>query len=232
MMPRFLDRRDAGRAIAEQLTPLAHHRHVLVLALPRGGVPVGYELAQALGAPLDVLVVRKLGVPGREELAMGAVASGGVEPPVRVLNRQTIDALAIPASTVARVTRRELAELERRELAYRGGQPPLDVRDKVVVVVDDGLATGATMLAAVAALRRLAPAAVVVAAPVGAAQSCAALRRAAEACVCVVETPRLDGVGSWYVDFSQMSDADVRALLAEARGGLAEPVPVRASDDT
>jgi predicted phosphoribosyltransferase len=215
MMPRFLDRRDGGRAIAEQLTPLAQRSDVIVLALPRGGVPVGYEVAHALGAPLDVLVVRKLGVPGREELAMGAVASGGVEQPIRVLNMQTIDALAIPASTVARVTRRELAELERRELAYRGDQPPLDVRDKVVVVVDDGLATGSTMRVAVAALRTQEPARIVVAVPTAPRPTCEDLRGEVDELVVVSAPEPFHAVGLWYEDFSPTSDDEVRAILAE-----------------
>ena len=218
----FENRREAGRELARHLGAYAGRNDVTVLALPRGGVPVAYEVARALGARLDVLVVRKLGVPGHEEFAMGAIASGGVEQPVRVLNAETIAALGIPAGTVARVARHELAELARRERAYRGEQPPLDVRGKLAVVVDDGLATGSTMLAAVAALRRLAPAEIVVAAPVGAAQSCEALRRAADDCVFVVETAELDGVARWYVDFSQTSDAEVRALLATEREAVAE----------
>jgi predicted phosphoribosyltransferase len=213
----FRDRHEAGRRLAERLAPLAHRSDVLVLALPRGGVPVAYEVARALGAPLDVLVVRKLGLPGQEELAMGAIASAGPAGVVRVLNPDVLEAVPGAAADLDRVTAAERQELARRERAYRGERPRPDVRGKTVVIVDDGLATGATMRAAVLALRRLAPAHLVVAVPVGAAESCAALRQTADACVCVVEPGMLDGVGRWYDDFSQTSDGEVRACLDDAR---------------
>src|SRR5215470_10790561 len=165
----FRDRRAAGRVLAAHLADYADRPGVLVLALPRGGVPVAYEVARALRAPLDVFVVRKLGVPGREELAMGALATGGV----RVLNQDVVDALQIPEDVIDAVTAAEQVELERRERAYRDDRPPLDVAGRTVILVDDGLATGSTMHAAVAALRQLGPARVVVAVPVGAPGSCA-----------------------------------------------------------
>lgn len=208
----FHDRTDAGRQLAERLTRYAGRDDVLVLALPRGGVPVGYEVAEALGAPLDVFVVRKLGVPGHEELAMGAVASGGV----RVLNEPVVDRLGISAEALDRATARELRELERRERAYRGTRPPLDVRGKVVILVDDGLATGSTMRAAVAALRRLNPARVVVAVPVGARETCSDFEEADET-ICAHEPEPFYGVGMWYGDFSQTTDEEVQDLLGRDR---------------
>lgn len=222
MIREFRDRREAGRLLGERLAPLAGRPDVLVLALPRGGVPVAYEVALALGAPLDVLVVRKLGVPGHEEYAMGAIASAGEAGVLRVLSHDVIRGLRIPAGVVDAVTVAERRELERREQAYRGGRPRPDVRGQTVVVVDDGLATGSTMLAAVTALRELAPAEIVAAAPVGAAPTCASLRQAADACTCVIEAPELDGVGRWYEDFSQTTDGEVRTLLADA---ALRPVP-------
>jgi predicted phosphoribosyltransferase len=209
---RFRDRADAGRRLAGKLAQYAGRDDVIVLALPRGGVPVGAEVARALGSPLDVFLVRKLGVPGHEELAMGAIASGGV----RVLNRDVLDQLRIPPQRVDAVAAREMAELARREAAYRDGRPAPDVRGKAVILVDDGLATGASMKAAVAALRDLGPARVVVAVPVGAAETCAELEQMADEVVCAETPDPFYAVGSWYADFDQTSDAEVRELLAGA----------------
>jgi predicted phosphoribosyltransferase len=217
----FRDRTEAGRRLAVQLAPYADRADVLVLALPRGGVPVAFEVALALRAPLDVFVVRKLGVPGQEELAMGAIASGGV----RVINQNVVRQLGIPISVIDQVAARETRELERRERAYRGGHPPAPVRGHTVVLVDDGLATGSTMMAAVEASRRLGPARLVVAAGVGAPQACAALAGVADECVCALRPPLLDGVGRWYADFSQTTDAEVRDLLERATQGQPDPAP-------
>jgi putative phosphoribosyl transferase len=205
--------------------PPAEARSALVLALPRGGVPVGLEVAQALGAPLDVFLVRKLGVPGHRELAMGALASGGV----RVLNPAVVDALGLPGAVLDAVAAREQAELERRARAYRGDRPPPDVRGRTVVLVDDGLATGSTMRAAAAALRRLGPARLVAAVPVAAPETCAALRADADvdAVVCAVTPARFLAVGVWYEDFAQTTDDEVRRLLrlAAQRRRRAPPEP-------
>lgn len=206
----FRDRADAGRVLAARLGHLAGRGDVLVLALPRGGVPVAYEVGRALGAPLDVLLVRKLGVPGHPELAMGAIAGGGV----RVLNRAVIEALAIAPQTVHEVAVREEAELARREQAYRGGRPPLEVAGRIALVVDDGLATGSTMRAAVAGLRTQCPARVVVAVPVGARETCHELAGEADEVVCARMPASFQAVGQWYDDFSQTTDDDIRALLA------------------
>ena len=211
-VPRFRDRRGAGQQLAGELGAFAHRPDVVVLGLPRGGVPVAYEVARALGAPLDLFLVRKLGVPGHEEYAMGAIATGGV----RVLNSDVIRALGIPPSVVEAVTARERRELERRERAYRRGRVPQDLRGRVVIVVDDGLATGATMVAAVAALRAHQPREIVVAVPVAAPEACAALREAAGECVCALTPEPLNAVGAWYEDFGQTSDNEVRALLDAA----------------
>ena len=208
----FRDRADAGRRLAAKLRRYMGRDDVVVLALPRGGVPVGYEVARALGAPLDVFGVRKLGVPGHEELAMGAIASGGV----RVLNEEVVRQLGIPAALIEQVAAREGHELERRESAYRDGRPRPDVRDKIVILVDDGLATGATMRAAVAALRRLDPARIVVAVPVGAHDTCAELTDEADEVVCGVTPEPFVAVGIWYEDFGQTTDDEVRDLLARA----------------
>jgi predicted phosphoribosyltransferase len=208
----FHDRYDAGRQLAAHLTRYAGRPDVLVLALPRGGLPVAYEVARALGAPLDVFLVRKLGVPGREELAMGAIASGGV----RVLNDEVVRALRIPEEVIDAVAAEEQAELERRERTYRDGRPAPDVRGRTVILVDDGLATGSSMRAAVEALRLRGPARIVVAVPVGAPETCAALREIADEVVCAYEPERFAAVGLWYADFSQTSDEEVRQLLVRA----------------
>lgn len=209
----FEDRRQAGRTLAQRLTSYAGRADVVVLALPRGGVPVGFEVAQALRAPLDVFIVRKLGVPGHEEYAMGALASGGV----RVLNHNVVHMLGIGEADVDAVTRREQEELERRERLYRGDQPPPAVRGCTVLLVDDGLATGSTMHAAVKALRRQEPARIVVAVPTAAADTCEELRGAADEVVCASTPEPFLAVSQWYEDFSQTSDDEVRELLALAR---------------
>jgi predicted phosphoribosyltransferase len=206
----FADRAEAGRALAEHLRAYANRPDVIVLALPRGGVVVGYEVARALRVPLDVLVVRKLGVPGHSELAMGAIASGGA----RVLSDDVVRALGIPAAEVERVAAREEKELERRERAYRGARAAPAVRGKTALLIDDGLATGATMRAAVQTLRAQQPARIVVAVPVGAAETCAELRADADDVVCAREPEPFYAVGSWYDDFSQTTDDEVRELLA------------------
>ena len=223
MLGAFRDRRDAGRRLAIRLMALAGRSDLVVLALPRGGVPVAFEVARALDAPLDLLLVRKLGVPGHEELAMGAIASAGASGVVRILNSALVRRLRIPPSAVEEITEIEERELQRRERAYRGDRAPIDVTGRTVILVDDGLATGATMLAAVAALREHRPGSVVVAVPVGSVDTCAAIRDAADECVCDIETHELDGVGRWYDDFSQTSDAEVLALLAES--GRPAPAP-------
>jgi putative phosphoribosyl transferase len=180
-----------------------------VLGLPRGGVPVAFEVAQALGAPLDVFMVRKLGVPGHEELALGAIASGGV----RALNLDVLAAIGISGDQVEAVAARELAELERREVSYRGDRPPLPVDGRVAIVVDDGLATGATMRAAAHALRRRGASRIVVAVPIAPAQTCQSLRRDAEEVVCALTPEPFTAVGRWYQDFAPVSDEEVRSLL-------------------
>ena len=214
---RFIDRTDAGRALAGQLQRYADRSDVVVLALPRGGVPVAREVADALNAPLDVFVVRKLGLPGRPELAMGAIASGGV----RVLNEDVLAWIRPPASAIDAVTQQEQIELERRERAYRDGRPPASVDGRIAVLIDDGLATGSTMRAAVLAVRRLSPARVVVAVPVGARDTCEALRAVADEVVCAAMPEPFDAVGLWYDDFAQTTDEEVRDLLSSSRGETA-----------
>ena len=209
----FRDRRQAGQVLAEQLSHFASRGDVVVLALPRGGVPVGYEVARRLRAPLDVFVVRKLGVPGQEELAFGAIASGGV----RVLNESIVYSLRLTDAMIERISEREQQELERRERLYRDDRPAPDLTDKTVIIVDDGLATGATMRAAVDAVKCLAAKQIVVAVPVGSRDTCSAMRRISDVlCVCA-ETPEpFYGVGLWYEDFSQITDDEVHELLSQA----------------
>jgi putative phosphoribosyl transferase len=209
---RFRDRAAAGRLLGETLRHHAGRPDVVVLALPRGGVPVGFEVARALRAPLDVFLVRKLGVPGHEELALGAIASGGV----RVLNRELIDALGLSAERLERIDARERRELERRERSYRDARPAPELEGRTVIVVDDGLATGSTMMAAVAAIRAKRPAAVVVAVPVADPEVCEAVGAAADEAVCLRAARPLGAIGYYYADFSQTSDAVVRELLAAA----------------
>jgi predicted phosphoribosyltransferase len=216
----FRDRREAGRLLAATLSAYANRPDVLVLALPRGGVPVAYEVARALGAPLDVFLVRKLGVPGHEELAMGAIASGGV----RVLNDELVRALRIPDHVIETVAAKEQQELARRERLYRGDHPPPDVRGQTVILVDDGLATGASMYAAVEALRQQQPARIVVAVPIAAPETCEELSGEVDDIICAVTPQPFHAVGLWYEDFSPTTDEEVRDLLARAR----EPVAARA----
>jgi erythromycin esterase-like protein/predicted phosphoribosyltransferase len=205
------DRRDAGRLLAEKLAAYANRPDALVLALPRGGVPVAYEVARALGAPLDVFVVRKLGVPGYEELAIGAVATGGV----RVLNDQLVERLGIPEQMIDAVAARELQELARRERRYRGGRPPPDVRGRTVILVDDGLATGATMHAAIEALRQQKPTRIVVAVPTASPEICEEMNTKADDVICAITPEPFQAVGRWYQDFSQTTDEEVEALLSQ-----------------
>jgi putative phosphoribosyl transferase len=212
MKTQFFDRIEGGRFLAENLSSYANRDDVLVLALPRGGVPVGAEVAKQLNAPLDVFVVRKLGLPDHPELAMGAIASGGV----RVFNGEIVNALRIPDEVIDAVSAEELIELQRREKAYRAGLPPLDVEGKTVIVVDDGVATGSTMLAAVSALRQLNAARIVVAAPVIAASTYSNLQQVADEVAAVMVPENFYAVGQWYEDFSQTSDEEVRGLLAQA----------------
>jgi predicted phosphoribosyltransferase len=208
----FADRAEAGRELARKLARYAHRPGVIVLALPRGGVPVAYEVARALGVPLDVFLVRKLGVPGREELAMGAIATGGV----RLLNEEVVRGLRIPPHVIDAVAAGERKELDRRERSYRDDRPAPDVRGKTVILVDDGLATGSSMRAAVAALRNAGPARIVVAVPVAAPSTCAEFRDEVEDVVCARTPEPFHAVGLWYDDFSQTTDAEVRDLLARA----------------
>lgn len=207
----YADRRSAGRALASQLAGYRGRADVSVLALPRGGVAVGFEVAQALQAPLDVFIVRKLGLPGHEEFAMGAIASGGV----RVLN--PMPGLEVPPRALEAVVSREQAELARREQLYRGGRAPLQLEGRTVVVVDDGLATGSTMRAAVLAIRQQRPARLVIAVPVGAADTVRRLRAEADEVVCPAMPEPFHAVGLWYRDFPQATDEEVRQLLAQAR---------------
>ena len=208
----FPNRAEAGRVLAEKLENYVGRSDVVVLGLPRGGVPVAYEVAQRLGAPLDVFVVRKLGVPGFEELAAGAIASGGV----RVLNEDVVRALPNADQLIESVTEKETVELERREQTYRDGRPAPELRDRAVILVDDGLATGATMRAAVAALRQRGVAKIVVAAPVGAPDTCRELEQEADETICAITPEFFQAVGQYYEDFSQTSDEEVRELLSRA----------------
>jgi predicted phosphoribosyltransferase len=209
----FRDRHDAGRKLAEKLSEYAGRDDVLVLALPRGGVPVAYEVAVKLAAPLDVFLIRKLGVPGHEELAMGAIASGGT----RVLNKGIVTGLHIPVQVIDAVAEAEKRELARREIAYRDGTAAADLKDKIVILIDDGLATGATMKAAVLAIKEQRPRKVIVAVPVSAPDTCEEMEADADAVICA-ETPQpFYGVGMWYRDFQQTTDEEVRKLLKANR---------------
>ena len=208
-MQTFADRVEAGQLLAAKLSDYRDRDDVMVLALPRGGVPVASEVARALNVPFDVFVVRKLGVPGHEELAMGAIASGGV----RQVNRDVVDALGIPGNVIDAVAAREQRELERREHAYRGNRAPLALTNKTLILVDDGLATGSTMRAAVMAARQQQPARVIVAVPVGAVSTCADLATEADDVVCVRTPEPFVAVGMWYRDFTPTTDHEVRSLL-------------------
>ncbi|MEX2172217.1 MAG: phosphoribosyltransferase [Pirellulales bacterium] len=212
MEPLYQDRTEAGRDLAVKLAAYANRPDVLVLALPRGGVPVAAEVARALHAPLDVFVVRKLGVPGWEELAMGALASGGV----RVLNEETIRAYGIPHDAIEQTAAREQEEIIRQEGIFRGARAAAKIQGRTIILIDDGLATGSTMRAAVAAIRRQAPARIVVGVPVGAPETCAEFQHEADEVICA-RTPRpFFGVGMWFEDFSQTTDQEVRNLLARS----------------
>ena len=212
----FRNRIDAARRLAAALEQYATSPNLLVLALPRGGLPVGYEIARAINAPLDVMLVRKLGVPGHEELAMGAIASGGI----RILSEDIIAAFAIPERVIATVAANEEAELERRERTYRGHQPPPLIRGRTIILVDDGLATGSTMRAAAAALRSQQPERLIVAVPIAPAETCAALSREVDEVYCLMTPEPFFSVGTWYEDFSQVTDEEVRSLLEAASAHL------------
>ncbi len=215
----YRNRQEAGRLLAEWLGSYAGRDDVLVLGLPRGGVPVAFEVARALDAPLDVFVVRKLGVPGHEELAMGAIAPGGV----KVLVPEVVESLGISDAVIDQVADVQYREVERRERLFRGSRPPPDYAGKTVIVVDDGLATGATMRAAVSALRQMGPTRIVVAVPAGAAETCAELGGLADDVLCLAMPEPFQAVGLWYRDFTQTTDDEVRALLAQAAAPAARP---------
>jgi putative phosphoribosyl transferase len=219
----FLDRGDAGRRLAEQLRKYSDRPDCLVLGLPRGGVPVAYEVAYTLHLPLDVFLVRKLGVPGHEELAMGAIASGGV----KVLNGDVVGPLHISPQAIEVIARRERREMERREREYRNGRPAPDVTNRTIILIDDGLATGASMTAAVLALRKSRAGRIIVAVPVAAPRACSELGEFADEIVCI-ETPEdFTAVGEWYYDFFQITDLQVRELLSKA---AAEQAPLPAGE--
>ena len=209
----YRNRSEAGKELATKLSTYNDRADVLVLALPRGGVPVAFEVAQALNAPLDVFLVRKLGVPGHEELAMGAIATGGV----RVLNDDVVDYLKIPDAVIDSVAAEESRELKRRELAYRGNRPEPEVKGKTVILIDDGLATGSTIRAAAQALRQQDPARIVVAVPVSAPDTCDEYRIGVDEIICAATPDPFWGVGLWYDDFSQTTDEEVHDLLERAR---------------
>ncbi len=218
----YRDRSEAGKQLAARLAKYADRDDVLVLALPRGGVPVGLEVAKQLHVPLDIFLVRKLGLPGHEELAMGAISTGGV----RVVNEEVVDYLQIPVSVIDAIAAIELRELERRERAYRGDRPEPDVQGKTIILVDDGLATGSTMRAAAVALRQQNPARIVIAVPVSAPQTCDEYRMGVDEIVCASTPEPFRGVGQWYRDFSQTTDDQVRELLEKAQASY----PAEAED--
>jgi predicted phosphoribosyltransferase len=209
----FKDRKDAGQFLARRLTKYRNRDDVVVLALPRGGVPVAYEVARALNAPLDIFLVRKLGVPGFEEYAMGAIASGGI----RVLNEALVSQLEIPVKLVDEATAREFTELERQERLYRGARKPLDVTGQTVIIVDDGMATGSTMRAAVRALRKKGPKKIVIAVPVGEREVCNSFKQEVDTVtICAMMPEPFNAVGVFYLNFAQITDAEVQALLRQA----------------
>jgi predicted phosphoribosyltransferase len=215
-MRRFLDRREAGKQLAHKLSKYADRPDVILLALPRGGIPVAYEVAQALKAPLDVFIVRKLGLPGREELAIGAIASGGI----RILNEDIVQALRIDSTVIDFVTQRESEELKRREEQYRGNRLAPEVQNRTVILIDDGLATGASMLAAARGLRTQQPARIVVAVPAAAPQAIEILQPEVDEVTTVIAPIWFEGVGKWYENFSQTTDDEVRSLLEDANRHL------------
>jgi putative phosphoribosyl transferase len=221
MLLPYKNRSKAGRELAKALQPYANRPNVLILALPRGGVPVAYEVAKALNIPLDLMLVRKLGLPGHEELAVGAIATGGI----RVLNTEVIEGMAISEAQIERIAAAELQELRRREKAYRGERPNAEVQGHGVILIDDGLATGATMQAAIAAIRQQRPAEILVAVPVAPKDTVALLRDQADAVICPATPEPFLGVGRWYEDFTQITDAEVRDLL----GRLWQEQPERES---
>ncbi|HWP83760.1 MAG TPA: phosphoribosyltransferase [Terriglobia bacterium] len=208
----FRDRTEAGRLLAERLSAYARRPDVVVLALPRGGVPVGFEIASRLGAPLDLVIVRKLGVPGQEELAMGAIATGGFQ----VLNPEVVHILGISETTLASVAARERAELERRERRYRGERPAPAIAGRAVILVDDGIATGTTMRVAIAALKQQSPSRIIVAVPVAPRSTCESLKREVDEVVCLLMPEDFVAIGKWYADFSQVPDEVVCDLLERA----------------
>jgi putative phosphoribosyl transferase len=220
MITQFRDRTEAGELLAEKLASYANKPNVIVLALPRGGVPVGAQVAKKLNVPFDVFVVRKLGLPGHPELAMGAIAIGGV----RVINREVVEGLQIPELVIDAVAAQEQEELMRRRHAYRGDLPAPEVRDKTVILVDDGIATGSTMIVAVAALRQLNAGRIVVAAPVIPQSTFHQIHHAADEVVAVIVPEKFYGVGQWYEDFSQTTDNEVRQLLGETNHRAAPAV--------
>jgi predicted phosphoribosyltransferase len=213
MTKQFEDRKEGGRALAAKLSRLKDRRDVVILALPRGGVPVAFEVARELNAPLDIFLVRKLGVPGREELAFGAIASGGVA----VFNEKVVRALQLPDALIEVVIEKEQKELERREKVYRVNRPALDLEGKIAVIVDDGLATGATMKAAVAAVRTKKPKRIIVAAPVASRDTCDQIKqRSDDLCICAMTPEPFYGVGMWYRNFDQTTDEEVVEILEKA----------------
>jgi predicted phosphoribosyltransferase len=223
MFTQFRDRSEAGKLLAKQLTAYTNQHGVLVLALPRGGVPVAFEVARALHVPLDVIIVRKLGVPGQEELAMGAIATGGV----RILNNDVVKFLGIPDEMIDKITENEQLELERRERLYRGDRLAYDVRDRSLILVDDGIATGATMQAAVSALKQQQPARIIIAVPTAAPSTCDEFANEVDELVCVIRPEPFIAVGYWYRQFSQTSDEEVRSLLEQANHEFATSQPKR-----
>ena len=213
MLQRFRNRTQAGKLLAAQLTEYANRADVLVLGLPRGGVPVAYEVAKELDAPLDVCLVRKLGVPGHTELAMGAIATGGV----RVINENVVDWLRISPETINQVAAIEMRELDRRSHTYRGNRPLLKVKNHTIILVDDGIATGATIRAAIATLKKQQPRKLVVAVPVAAASTCEELQAEVDQVVCVMMPEDLCAIGIWYEDFQQTTDTEVCELLTRQK---------------
>jgi putative phosphoribosyl transferase len=220
MPKRFHDRTDAGQQLAAKLFPHANRADVIAVALPRGGVPVAAEVAKTLNIPLDVCLVRKLGTPGHKELAMGAIASGGV----RVLNYEILSELNISGDTVDEVAAHELRELQRRDHVYRGDRPPLDISDRVILLIDDGIATGSTMRAAIAILKAQHPARIVVAIPVAPLETCQALLKEVDEVVCLFQPDPLYSIGLWYDNFAQVTDAEVCDLLTSSEVGSSSAI--------